>query len=110
MFFLGHPVYWQSHGSGSTIIRSCESVHLQIIRGYDIFTVSPMIHDEEKLSHTAVHHGQLSPYRADPGFSFKGGGGGARKRLCASTHITSADPNSLSAGARLRVLEALGLF
>ena len=35
--------------------------------------------------------------RADPGFSFGGGGGGGRKRLCASTHITSAEPNSLSA-------------
>ena len=26
------------------------------------------------------------------------GGGGGRKKLCASTHITSAEPNSLSAG------------
>ena len=29
---------------------------------------------------------------------FIGGGGGGRKRLCARTHITSAEPNSLSAG------------
>ena len=45
---------------------------------------------------------------ADPGFSFRGGGG--RKRLCARTHITNAEPNSLSAGvrARLRDPEALG--
>ena len=35
----------------------------------------------------------------DPGFSFSGWGGG-RKRLCARTHITSADPNSLSAGVQ----------
>ena len=28
---------------------------------------------------------------ADPGFSC-GGGGGGRKRLCAPTHITSANP------------------
>ena len=27
-------------------------------------------------------------------------GGGGRKRLCASTHITSAEPNSLSAGVQ----------
>ena len=27
-----------------------------------------------------------------------GGGGGGRKRLCTRTHITSADPNSLSTG------------
>ena len=26
--------------------------------------------------------------------------GGGRKRLCASTHITSAEPNSLSAGVQ----------
>ena len=32
---------------------------------------------------------------ADPGFSFRG-----RKRLCARTHITSAKPNSLSAGVQ----------
>ena len=38
---------------------------------------------------------------ADPGFSFRGGGGGARKRLSANTHITSAKPE---------VLEALGVF
>ena len=44
---------------------------------------------------------------ADPGFSFTGGGGG-RKRLCASTHITSVEPNSLSAG--VQALEALGLL
>ena len=25
-------------------------------------------------------------------------GGGGRKRICVSTHITSAEPNSLSAG------------
>ena len=36
---------------------------------------------------------------ADPGFSFRGGGGG-RKRFCARTHITSAEPNSLSAGVQ----------
>ena len=30
-----------------------------------------------------------------------GGGGGGRKRLCASMHITSAEPNSLSAGVPL---------
>ena len=36
---------------------------------------------------------------ADPGFSC-GGGGGAQK-LCALTHITSANPNSLSAGVQL---------
>ena len=36
---------------------------------------------------------------ADPGFSFRGGGGG-RKRLCARTHITSAEPSSLSAGVQ----------
>ena len=36
----------------------------------------------------------------DPGFSFGGGGGGGRKRLCARTHITSAEPNSLLAGVQ----------
>ena len=35
---------------------------------------------------------------ADPGFSWGGGGGG---RLCARTHITSVEPNSLSAGAHI---------
>ena len=35
---------------------------------------------------------------ADPGFSF--GGGGGRKMLCCSTHITSAEPNSLLAGVQ----------
>ena len=35
---------------------------------------------------------------ADPGFPFRGGGGGGRaQRLCASTH-KHAEPNSLSAG------------
>ena len=28
------------------------------------------------------------------------GGGGGRKRFCARTHITSAEPNSLSAGVQ----------
>ena len=44
-----------------------------------------------------------------------GGGGGGW--LCPSTHITSAEPNPFLAGvqgpesrARLRALEALGLF
>ena len=38
-----------------------------------------------------------NPYAgADPGFSFKGGGG--RKRLCARTHITSAKPEVLGGG------------
>ena len=38
-------------------------------------------------------------------------GGGGRKRLWASTHITSAEPNSLSAGVQgPRAQEALGLF
>ena len=42
---------------------------------------------------------QLFITGADPEFSF-GGGGGGRKRLCARTHghVTSAEPNSLSAG------------
>ena len=31
---------------------------------------------------------------------FHGGGGGGRKRLCARTHFTSSEPNSLSAGVR----------
>ena len=35
---------------------------------------------------------------ADPGFSF--GGGGGAQRLCARTHKTSAEPNSLSAGVQ----------
>ena len=35
---------------------------------------------------------------ADPGFSFRGGGG--RKRLCARPHIMSVEPNSLSAGVQ----------
>ena len=37
----------------------------------------------------------------DPGFFFFFfflGGGGGRKRLCARTHVTSAEPNSLSEG------------
>ena len=37
---------------------------------------------------------------ADPGFSWGGGGGGGRKILCARTHITSAEPNSLLAGVQ----------
>ena len=38
-------------------------------------------------------------------------GGGGRRRLCARTNITSAKPNSLSAGVQgLRSLEALRLF
>ena len=42
----------------------------------------------------------LTEAGADPGFSFGGGGGGRNKRLCARTHITSAGPNSLSAGVQ----------
>ena len=36
-------------------------------------------------------------YRGGARIFFLGGG---RKRLCASTHITSAEPNSLSAGVQ----------
>ena len=35
---------------------------------------------------------------ADPGFSFRRGEG--RKMFCASTHITNAEPNSLSVGVQ----------
>ena len=55
----------------------------------------------------------LSP-GADPGFAFSFfWGGGGRKRFYARTHITSAEPNSLSADVQgplfIRALEALGL-
>ena len=48
----------------------------------------------------------------DPGFSIGGGGGGGgRKRLCARTHIMSAEPNSLSAGVQGPVNpNPIGLF
>ena len=36
--------------------------------------------------------------RADPGFSFRGGG--HKRLICARTHITSAEPNSLLAGVQ----------
>ena len=44
---------------------------------------------------------------AEPGFSFFLGGGGARKRLCARTHITSAGPNSLNSRVVLMLSRAI---
>ena len=38
--------------------------------------------------------------RVEPGFSFRGGGGGAQEIICARTHITSAEAISLSAGVQ----------
>ena len=47
--------------------------------------------------------------RADPGFSFRGGGGGA-KDYVRLTHITSVNPLRPRSRACLRVLEALWVF
>ena len=50
-------------------------------------------------SHYSCYDSYLNNYiyrgpGADPGFSFRG----AQKSTCVRTHITSAEPNSLSAG------------
>ena len=46
---------------------------------------------------------KLTPHRGGSTIFIMGGGGGGgegRKRLCASTHITSTEPNSFSAGVQ----------
>ena len=53
----------------------------------------------------------LCPFQGQIQDFHLGGGGGAHN-FCARTHITSAEPNSVSAGVQtsLRALEVLGLF
>ena len=51
-------------------------------------------------SWTRIDDSECQILGADRRFSFSGEGGGGRKRLCARTHITSEEPNSLSAGVQ----------
>ena len=49
---------------------------------------------------------------ADPGFSFRGGGGGAQKIMCPHAHYEREirSPFRQGSRARLRALEALGFL
>ena len=99
-YFIGAPTPTNSHrcltvAGGHRCADQTDSGLLQTV-GFGSFDLlkTALIDDDKLLQQRSG---------ADPGFSFGGGGGGGvgRKILCAHTHITSAEPNSLSARVQL---------